>query len=33
LLACRAVVRREAQLTEPEQMPALLPRLKTAPAG
>ena len=33
LLACGAVVRREAQLTEPEQTPALLPRLKTAPAG
>ena len=33
LLACRAVVRRESQWTEPEPTPALLPRLKPAPAG
>jgi hypothetical protein len=33
LLACQAVVRREAQGIEPEPGPALAPRLKTAPAG
>jgi O-antigen ligase len=33
LLACCVVVRREAQVTEPESTPALMPRLKTAPAG
>ena len=33
LLACQAVVRHEAPVTESEPAPALVPRLKTAPAG
>lgn len=33
LLACGAVVRREAWLTESEPAPSPLPRLRTAPAG
>jgi hypothetical protein len=33
LLACCAVVRRDGQLTEPEQASVMLPRLKPAPTG